>query len=305
MESAKKVSLLGILVQATFVCLVAATYGQEDIGLDQLLDDPRLLSSLMLPESFPRDSEADAEEAATDPLLIQPRDGLQSRVQDLLDHESPISIRDQEFLEHSSLPGHLFMQGGAGEGHQHLKPDGSVANMQVVKTDAILPAYCNPPNPCPPGYTAADDCLEDFENTAAFSRDFQAKQQCMCDQEHMFDCPGATEEAEMDTLARSISNSEFSETFDKIANSLSREQGASDKEPEEMGDHRVVAKKFFSKKQADKTTGETVSPAMRVRYTMREKKGSSHSPLPWFDDVVAAAAAAGVPDDGSALYSFV
>ena len=25
---------------------------------------------------------------------------------------------------------------------------------------AVLPAYCDPPNPCPIGYTAADGCIE-------------------------------------------------------------------------------------------------------------------------------------------------
>lgn len=34
-----------------------------------------------------------------------------------------------------------------------------------------------------------DGCLEDFENTAAFSRDYQISQDCMCDSEHMFECP--------------------------------------------------------------------------------------------------------------------
>lgn len=59
----------------------------------------------------------------------------------------------KEFLEHSSLYGHQYMQGGAGEGTQRLKPDGSVSNIQVIKSDSVLPAYCNPPNPCPIGYT--------------------------------------------------------------------------------------------------------------------------------------------------------
>lgn len=63
------------------------------------------------------------------------------------------SLRDQEYLQHSSLWGHQFMAGGAGEGKQRLKPDGSVRNQQQVKTDATLPAYCNPPNPCPVGYS--------------------------------------------------------------------------------------------------------------------------------------------------------
>ncbi|GLH00925.1 Uncharacterized protein GBIM_07177, partial [Gryllus bimaculatus] len=87
------------------------------------------------------------------------------------------SLRDQEYLQHSSLWGHQYMTGGAGEGKQHLKPDGTVQNQKEVKTDAALPAYCNPPNPCPVGYGAEDGCLERFENTAVFSRDFQVRLQ--------------------------------------------------------------------------------------------------------------------------------
>ena len=37
----------------------------------------------------------------------------------------------------------------------------------------MLPAYCDPPNPCPIGYTEADGCIEDFENTSDFSRQYQ------------------------------------------------------------------------------------------------------------------------------------
>ena len=77
------------------------------------------------------------------PLRFQMRDDI------LLPREpSP----RKEYLEHSSLWGHQYMQGGAGEGSQRLKPDGSIKNVQVIKTDAVLPAYCNPPNPCPNGY---------------------------------------------------------------------------------------------------------------------------------------------------------
>lgn len=36
---------------------------------------------------------------------------------------------------------------------------------------------------------AENGCLEEFKNTAAFSRRYQAEQDCMCDTEHMFDCP--------------------------------------------------------------------------------------------------------------------
>ncbi|EFA02732.2 neuroendocrine protein 7B2 [Tribolium castaneum] len=99
------------------------------------------------------------------------------------------SIRDQEFLEHSSLYGSQFMSGGAGEGKQRLRPQGTIQNIQEIKSDSTLPAYCNPPNPCPVGYTAEQGCIEKFENTASYSRRYQAAQDCMCDTEHMFECP--------------------------------------------------------------------------------------------------------------------
>jgi len=54
---------------------------------------------------------------------------------------------------------------------------------------SMLPAYCDPPNPCPLGYTAQDGCIEDFENNSEFSQKYQASQNCMCDTEHMFSCP--------------------------------------------------------------------------------------------------------------------
>lgn len=159
------------------------------------------------------------------------------------------SIRDQEYLQHSSLWGNQYMQGGAGEGKQRLKPDGSIKNGQAIKTDAVLPAYCNPPNPCPKGYTAADSCLEDFTNTAAFSRDYQVAQECMCDSEHMFDCPaesgskdegragGRTSESEIEALARSMQHEGLVDsTLDRLVQKIE-------------GEHKsLVAKKFFNKK---------------------------------------------------------
>ncbi|ERL91990.1 hypothetical protein D910_09312 [Dendroctonus ponderosae] len=120
------------------------------------------------------------------------------------------SIRDQEYLQQTSLWGNQYISGGAGDGNQILTP-GIKTTKQEIKTDASLPAYCNPPNPCPVGYNgnivlknypsggksggfSAEDqgCLSDFENTSSFSRDYQLLQDCMCDTEHMFDCPRAT-----------------------------------------------------------------------------------------------------------------
>lgn len=170
--------------------------------------------------------------------------------ENLSDNPSP-SLRDQEYLQHSSLWGHQFVAGGAGEGKQRLKPDGSMKNQQQVKSDATLPAYCNPPNPCPIGFSgrhthsllcddsprkpksipAEDGCLEEFENTAAFSREYQASQDCMCDSEHLFDCPSKEFQSGGSEINNDID-------LDRIMDELSVED-----------QHKnLVAKKFHVKK---------------------------------------------------------
>merc|ERR1712142_1293117 len=70
------------------------------------------------------------------------------------------------------------------------KPVKDIGGGRHVK-GGVLPAYCDPPNPCPKGYTQEDGCIEveEFENRAEFSRKYQASQNCMCDSEHMFSCP--------------------------------------------------------------------------------------------------------------------
>jgi hypothetical protein len=66
---------------------------------------------------------------------------------------------------------------------------------------AVLPAYCDPPNPCPIGYTSKDGCIEDFENTSEFSRAYQGRQNCLCDSEHMFNCPAESDAKDQTFLA--------------------------------------------------------------------------------------------------------
>jgi len=126
--------------------------------------------------------------AQSDPFMVY---GGQQSSENSLDDGLQLILgsRDAEQLPQNSLYGHKYVAGGAGEGKQFLKPSGSVPNKEEVKTDSILPAYCEPPNPCPPGMTSEDGCTEEFENTAEFSRQYQESQQCMCDEEHMFSCP--------------------------------------------------------------------------------------------------------------------
>jgi hypothetical protein len=98
------------------------------------------------------------------------------------------AVDEEELESHSSLVaghGHQYVSGGAGEGKQHLQPDGSVDNKEEIKSDEDLPAYCDPPNPCPIG-VVSDDCdpspYEVF--SAQFSREYQEQQNCMCDDDH-------------------------------------------------------------------------------------------------------------------------
>jgi len=57
-------------------------------------------------------------------------------------------------------------------------------------------------------FSDEDGCITDFENTAAFSRDYQESQECMCDSEHMFDCArsntGNKHNVDVDELVRTF-----------------------------------------------------------------------------------------------------
>lgn len=114
-----------------------------------------------------------------------------------------------------ALIGHQYMQGGAGEGHQLLGPDGTFENVQVVKTDHAVPSYCDPPNPCPIGFTAEDGCLEEFINSASFSREYQAKQQCSCDNEHsLFNCASPVSTVRNDIYPSSQTSNDNTNSID-------------------------------------------------------------------------------------------
>lgn len=123
-----------------------------------------------------------------------------------------------EYIDHPlALVGHQYMQGGAGEGKQLLGPDGTFENVQVIKTDHAIPSYCDPPNPCPLGFTAEDGCLENFVNSASFSREYQAKQQCSCDNEHsLFNCASPVSTLKGQIYPTTGDNQDKSDTEDEF-----------------------------------------------------------------------------------------
>ncbi|CAJ0937010.1 unnamed protein product, partial [Mesorhabditis belari] len=121
--------------------------------------------------------------------------------------------RDAENVPGPIAFGAKYMTGGAGEGQQQLKNDEGFKERQDVKSDNVLPAYCEPPNPCPVGFTSSDGCLEEFENSAEFSREYQAQQQCLCDQEHMFNCATKSADEAQEALQDILDNSGLHKTM--------------------------------------------------------------------------------------------
>lgn len=128
------------------------------------------------------------------------------------------SMRQEESESHSSsIAGHQYVSGGAGEGKQHLSPDGKFDNKYETKSDEDLPAYCDPPNPCPIN-EIGDDCdprpYKEF--TAEFSKNYQDQQNCMCDEDHN-ECSKTKKPKSFDKINNLIENiKELSILSDKV-----------------------------------------------------------------------------------------
>jgi len=105
----------------------------------------------------------------------------QSDANDYLDYGALPALDDFKHVDQRSDQSKTSGGGATG--------DKASSRSTAAAAAAMLPAYCDPPNPCPPGYTNSDGCIEDFENSSEFSRNYQASQKCICDTEHMFNCP--------------------------------------------------------------------------------------------------------------------
>ena len=139
---------------------------------------------------------ADFDDLSTAQILSLIRD-----IDNFKDESADLSLqrREQELLRFGMPPaGDLPSSGPRTTASGSLKapsPSSSPKN-------GVLPAYCDPPNPCPLGYTEKDGCVEDFENTSEFSRAFQARQNCLCDSEHMYECPSSQQEPQNSKATR-------------------------------------------------------------------------------------------------------
>lgn len=224
----------GVCAVRLLTCLVAAcgaglALASVDVGLDRYEDmlmqnlykrlaqiDSNYFANNLDDES--RDGYRASRDEETDAMNSKDDDGVLGRL-------SAAAIRDSEYIEHSSNAGShgfIHMSGGAGEGKQHLMPDGSVDNikaggMPAVKSDESLPFYCHPPNPCPKGLTSKDGCQEGIEDTADVQKEWINNMQqhgyCTCDHEHMFDCPDIQA---LENKVAGSSRQSFNDVVDKI-----------------------------------------------------------------------------------------
>lgn len=64
------------------------------------------------------------------------------------------SIRDQEYLRHSTLWSHQRVSDNDKDLYRSKIQSIGLKGIKNEKTENPLPAYCTPPNPCPIGYTS-------------------------------------------------------------------------------------------------------------------------------------------------------
>ncbi|KAK9507329.1 hypothetical protein O3M35_007208 [Rhynocoris fuscipes] len=178
LHNKEKMGLAGLLILGVCAYGTLAYFSapQDHTGLSEIL-----LREVV--DKMGRDLDNYLDEVSTGRLIFPPLMSRSDKDSDYQDNPIP---RDQEYLQHSTLLSGPFLQ--QQEADEKATNNLQNGNQQNGAKQDNLPAYCNPPNPCPIGYTAEDGCLEEFENTAAFSREYQARQDCMCDTEHMFDC---------------------------------------------------------------------------------------------------------------------
>lgn len=126
-------------------------------------------------------------------------------------------LMDLESEAHSSLiAGHQYVSGGAGEGKQMIGPDSNIMAKSEVKSDEDLPAYCDPPNPCPIGYKGEDcETIPYAEYTAEFSKHYQEQQNCMCDDDHN-ECAKRKSNDRLDDLIKNLEEAQKANQFSPV-----------------------------------------------------------------------------------------
>lgn len=235
-----------ILTASLLGVALAVNFDPNSYAPDRYLDLADLYRMQLLSNAFteyePQDENQGFDSRSEEPYwpnldnMVEPAEDKDSIYNDRL-YSGP-HLRDQEHLEHSALHGYQSVSGGAAE----IPP-----NPKEVKTDKHLPEYCNPPNPCPVGKTAAkDNCVEDFENSAENNERLLSQQECPCDTEHMFSCPIGSQTVSSKGQAADSQQMALNKVMDELAKmGTSGNNMESSQEPTEGAQkpYMIVAKK--------------------------------------------------------------
>ncbi|OXU23834.1 hypothetical protein TSAR_007459 [Trichomalopsis sarcophagae] len=217
-----------------FILLVGAAVSAQASMYSMDMKPDHFMSNMLLRDLIERMG-SELADAAGDNYLDE-RESASSGMRGLPDKEIPLempidyeaidainpkaSIRDQEYLQHSTLWSHQQLNNYKTNDRHRIKPGAQAASKNPEKGEKSpenqLPAYCTPPNPCPVGYTSENHCIENFENTAAFSRDYQSAQDCMCDSEHMLDCPSSADTDNNVVPGMPITNADFDQIVERF-----------------------------------------------------------------------------------------
>ncbi|NP_001191628.1 7B2 precursor [Aplysia californica] len=196
-----------LLLAATLVGVTLASYDPY-VDMAQLYRMQLLANAFddYLPESQLLDSRSEEPYWPELEDVAEPQDDKDAIYNDRF--YSGAHLRDQEHLEHSALHGYQSVSGGASE----VPP-----NPKQVKSDKQLPEYCNPPNPCPVGKTAKDNCVENFDNSAENNERLLSQQDCPCDTEHMFSCPAGSQTVSSKAQSSGNQQMALNKVMDEIA----------------------------------------------------------------------------------------
>ncbi|CAH8452997.1 unnamed protein product [Schistosoma haematobium] len=128
-------------------------------------------------------------------------------------NEPSLTERRNEIAYQNSLWGEHKVSGGSSETGQwidyallgaeaqdttanNLNLSSELESSHIESKFDNLPAYCDPPNPCPLNYKSNDlptPCDQDIEDTIEFNRHWIIRKmqngECSCDNEHMDNCP--------------------------------------------------------------------------------------------------------------------
>ncbi|CAH8449234.1 unnamed protein product [Schistosoma mattheei] len=216
----KKLIIFFLLLFLTNLCglILASNYDQY---IDRLINDGKLLYDDYIKQNPSLESTLERLYSIEHPIFqedypenyeITDKQWNANNINEVL-NEPSLTERRNEIAYQNSLWGEHKVSGGSSETGQwidyallgaeaqdttanNLNLSSELESSHIESKFDNLPAYCDPPNPCPLNYKSNDlptPCDQDIEDTIEFNRHWIIRKmqngECSCDNEHMDNCP--------------------------------------------------------------------------------------------------------------------